>query len=564
MNFRKSILKNLLLFILITPVAVFSQSDTLELPFFEDWSSGSLDTNGWIADSNWSIHNEIGNPLPSLTFDARQLSDSYEEDIYSAIIDPTEIRFGDIWLDFDIMLKANDSTKYGKLIFYIKFGDSWRQIASYSNDNGSFGWKSRKLKITHWIRNTAFNIRIHAAGDPAAVDAWYIDNLHFYRTCTAPENFDVQVDTGGNNEYQLNFSWTANQSEPGWINWDNGTNYGGVGACESMSAAARWDAFQLSDYDGNRISAMRAFLHDSTFESLVFKIWEGENADSLIYHDTISDYLEDSWIEHDIESNVFIDASKELWVGYSVINTVAGTFPMGVDTGPGVVGFGDMIREECGMPSDWFTLASHGINQNWNIQFYVEDNDGLDAGKEEVKNHNNERAFHQKGYNLYQSLDGGEYELLEFIPLEPGNTTHSIPFEASPYLHCYRLTAIWAIETDTCESAPAISKDNPDEDYVCVLLVGNEENIFGQSDLLRCFPNPFSNATTVEYTLQQASSVQITIFNHLGEQVDYMQQKQSSGKQQMIWDAKNHPAGMYYLLLQTEKERMTGKMMIVY
>ncbi|MCF6342254.1 MAG: T9SS type A sorting domain-containing protein [Bacteroidales bacterium] len=80
---------------------------------------------------------------------------------------------------------------------------------------------------------------------------------------------------------------------------------------------------------------------------------------------------------------------------------------------------------------------------------------------------------------------------------------------------------------------------------------------------VNCFPNPFSNSTTIEYTLRQASPVQITIFNHLGAQVDFIRQKQSPGKQQFVWDAKGLPSGMYYFTVQTGKESMRGKMLVV-
>ena len=84
-----------------------------------------------------------------------------------------------------------------------------------------------------------------------------------------------------------------------------------------------------------------------------------------------------------------------------------------------------------------------------------------------------------------------------------------------------------------------------------------------QKNLVAVYPNPFSNKTTIEYTLQQASTVQITVFNHLGEQVAFIQKEQPQGKQQLVWDAKDLPSGLYYLLLQTEKESMMGKMMIL-
>jgi hypothetical protein len=566
MNLRKSILKNLLLLILIAPVAVFSQSDTLEIPFIEDWSSGLLETNGWIADTNWIINTEMGNAEPSVEFDTRG-EDSYFGELTSSVFKGSELTEGNVWLSFDLKMETNDSAHRAWLDIEINYGgSSWHKRKSFKVDSGSYDWSHQKIDLTDFAVGYDFQIRFSVTAWDGGVQFWAVDNIHVFRTCPSPYRFAVEsIDTIEYDKYRLNFSWQMDEPDPGeWLHWDNGINDGAVGATYNMSVSARWDEGQLTEYNGFKLQKMKAFIFENYFDSIIFKVWEGENAASLIYYDTIYEITGDAWVEHELDSNIFIDASKELWVGYSARNMAAGTFTFGMDSGPQIEGFGNMIRFDVGIPPyEWETLSSLLIYRNWNIQFYVEDTAGneMQVGKSTFDKQ--DRNPNLSGYNLYQSINGEEYELLEFIPWVPGDTSHTIMFDASPDLYCYQLTALWESETDTCESAPAISKDNPDEDFVCVLLVGNEENIFGQSDLLRCFPNPFSNATTVEYTLQQASSVQITIFNHLGEQVDYMQQKQSSGKQQMIWDAKNHPAGMYYLLLQTEKESMTGKMMIV-
>ena len=76
-------------------------------------------------------------------------------------------------------------------------------------------------------------------------------------------------------------------------------------------------------------------------------------------------------------------------------------------------------------------------------------------------------------------------------------------------------------------------------------------------------PNPFKTSTTMSYNLQQPSPVQITIYNHLGNQVEIIQQKQSSGKQQIVWNAEQFPSGMYYFTLQAGGQMASGKMVVV-
>ncbi len=81
--------------------------------------------------------------------------------------------------------------------------------------------------------------------------------------------------------------------------------------------------------------------------------------------------------------------------------------------------------------------------------------------------------------------------------------------------------------------------------------------------MINIYPNPFSNSTTLSYELQQPSSVQISIYNHLGKQFDLIHQNQSSGPQQIIWNAEGLPSGVYYFRLQTGDKIASGKMVVV-
>lgn len=80
---------------------------------------------------------------------------------------------------------------------------------------------------------------------------------------------------------------------------------------------------------------------------------------------------------------------------------------------------------------------------------------------------------------------------------------------------------------------------------------------------LRVNPNPFQTSTTISYELQQSSTLQITIFNHLGKQVSFIQQNQSEGKQQISWDATGQPSGIYYFRLQAGEQVAIGKLLLV-
>jgi len=174
-----------------------------------------------------------------------------------------------------------------------------------------------------------------------------------------------------------------------------------------------------------------------------------------------------------------------------------------------------------------------------------------------------EQNISLSGYNLYQSINDGDFELVEFIPYEFGDTTHNILFDADPKLACYQLRAVWISPLDTCISAAAISKENPEERFVCVLLTGDEEYPKKETEQIRCFPNPFLSTTAFEFELGQQSQVKINFFNHLGELVGLIQRELSKGKHQLTWHPKNLPSGLYYFSFHSYDTTSTGKLILL-
>ncbi|MCF6170997.1 MAG: T9SS type A sorting domain-containing protein [Bacteroidales bacterium] len=120
------------------------------------------------------------------------------------------------------------------------------------------------------------------------------------------------------------------------------------------------------------------------------------------------------------------------------------------------------------------------------------------------------------------------------------------------------LNAVWGDTRDSSLNIWFKRMALPGGMPVGVSLIASERIPF-----VEVFPNPFSNSTTIQYTLVRAETVQINVFNAFGEQVSFVQKKQSSGQQQVVWDAKGLPSGMYYFTVQAGKKSMHGKMMIV-
>tara|TARA_Y100000588_G_scaffold395259_1_gene521977 strand:+ start:5959 stop:20802 length:14844 start_codon:yes stop_codon:yes gene_type:complete len=150
------------------------------------------------------------------------------------------------------------------------------------------------------------------------------------------------------------------------INWDNGENNDGIGLTNGgdWSYAAKWDASDISSYDGYYLHAVDFFPRGIS-TTFTLKIWMGENAGILLYEQAINDPVYEQWNTVTLDSPVQIDASDELWIGFG-LSQPAGEFPAGCDNGPAVPFYGDLLTLD---GTVWESMSeSYSLNYNWNIQ----------------------------------------------------------------------------------------------------------------------------------------------------------------------------------------------------
>ena len=159
--------------------------------------------------------------------------------------------------------------------------------------------------------------------------------------------------------------------DPEWIHWDDGTNVDGFGFflnAETWEAAAKWDPSHLSDYDGWYVDKVRFFITSANVD-VSFKIYTGSGP-TLEHSETISTFEVGSWTEYILTTPWQIDASTELWASLELAQHW-GTAPMGIDDGPAIANYGDMIMYQ----GQWYSNYNwQGFDVNWNIQIYVSPN----------------------------------------------------------------------------------------------------------------------------------------------------------------------------------------------
>ena len=87
----------------------------------------------------------------------------------------------------------------------------------------------------------------------------------------------------------------------------------------------------------------------------------------------------------------------------------------------------------------------------------------------------------------------------------------------------------------------------------------NIEGIAG----LGCYPNPMKTSTEVQFSLEKSSKVKIDVYNLLGVKLESLvNQEMSAGSYGVKWEAKEVPAGMYFIRMELPNKIITEKVVI--
>jgi len=96
---------------------------------------------------------------------------------------------------------------------------------------------------------------------------------------------------------------------------------------------------------------------------------------------------------------------------------------------------------------------------------------------------------------------------------------------------------------------------------VTLLKIKKQEAVPTTYNLEQNYPNPFNPATTIKFSIPEATNVTLTIYNALGEKItELVNTKLEAGRYNYQWDANNAASGMYIYELRTEKFVSVKKM----
>jgi hypothetical protein len=493
-----------------------------ELPFLEDWSSGSFEEQGWTIDSeNWVISMDDGNPAPSGEFKGNPAQTNYSLTIESHPLKAIGMNIGNIWLDFDIFLENNQATgnEYLKVQVWNWTQQTWFTVAVYQNNN-SYNWIWKHINISGWVMDKIFKVRFLATGiNSADIGKWVIDNINIYRSCDGP--FELTLEEYSDYNY---LEWlTPNWGFSWWLQWDDGINSGnsiGTGGAVEFDVAARWLPAQLAPYDGMMLTKIAFFPAESTTNYRA-RVWIGDEGDSLVVDEPVISPVINQWNYYTLVNPIVLDASKALWVGYNVATPYG--YPAGVDDGPAIDGYGNWMFWD----STWQTLLeiNPGLDYNWNIICYVF------------------RSSYDDAYcNIYRDTNSEGFQFYDHANVWTYIDSNIVPEDH----YCYQVTTVYVRNGDSCESPANLT--------VCEELnIGVEEN--EQKKSVSIYPNPAHNLLNIE---SGEIINEIRLYDLLGVQILSAHPKQSGYQLNL----QHLPSGIYFITVKIKSEIIKEKIII--
>lgn len=96
-----------------------------------------------------------------------------------------------------------------------------------------------------------------------------------------------------------------------------------------------------------------------------------------------------------------------------------------------------------------------------------------------------------------------------------------------------------------------------------VTNAGGSETALDYS-LSQNYPNPFNPSTTIKFSLQEASFVNLSIYDITGKKVsELINRRMQAGQYAEMWNASNFTSGVYFYVLSSDKFSSTKKMILL-
>lgn len=253
-------------------------------------------------------------------------------------------------------------------------GSDTLQLTNIATDNPVFAVPASSLAIPPYHFQSLF-----VSFSPQELQG-YNGNLNF--DLNIPGNNSYSIPLSGNgvlqpplflnaqlqNDNDVRLDWLANSSGDGnWITYSTDVYSTSVGLMDggTFQMAARWPAGTLTAFAGQPLVRV-AFYPSSQSSLYTLKIWQGQQAGTLMHSQQLSQFQPYQWNEIALNSQVLIDANQDLWIGFEMVHA-GNEYPGALAQGAPLPGLGDMVN----VGGQWQSLSEFGLPYNWMIKGLV-------------------------------------------------------------------------------------------------------------------------------------------------------------------------------------------------
>ncbi|HLO91656.1 MAG TPA: T9SS type A sorting domain-containing protein [Lentimicrobium sp.] len=519
-----------------------------ELPFSDNFDSGSFETNHWTHEAGWTIRETSGGGY-SAGFHSGQGSQGFCSSLYSHWFDMHKFYYCHDTLEYDLHLFASTDVIFQAEVFN---GSYWVVVAA-DTASSEDQYIHRAVPISYNFKAHTSRLRFIVRGSAnSTVDNLEFDNIKITSELLyKPKNLRVnQYQTMEECGFQL--SWDFPDSyylQPlGEQSWARIQNYASIGTGQSSiyNVAIRFTENQMVEY-GNH-SAIRAvkYFSNDPGARLNLRIWRGISNPQLVVDIPIPYYEAHSWNTVWLPEPLNVEGSDDYYFGFLVKEEKASSV-IGVDKENAIEGYGDLINNGTG----WKSLANdYDLPRNLNIRALIQEIPVFYQHQfiTDTVTYNSIADFGLNEYNSITkdsaTLNIGARELLGFEvfrdDISIGTTTDTVFLDLGQDLnelseYCYTVKTL----SEYLISDPSKSVCN----IACVPEVPEKHLGF-------VFPNP----ATKEIRLNKLPEVhQIMIADYSGNELLKLPVKNTND---LIIDLRNFNNGVYFIKLTAEDDQV--------
>ena len=157
--------------------------------------------------------------------------------------------------------------------------------------------------------------------------------------------------------------------------------------------------------------------------------------------------------------------------------------------------------------------------------------------------------------------------------LDDGFELYSYRHESQLRIGCLDIDGVLAFPTGRTEilrlpgKARVIEATVTDHSFTPIhpeIIVGKSETLPYRFELGQNYPNPFNPVTRIDFSLPQATSTKLEIFNIVGQSVTILvDDVLEAGHHQATWDASDQASGVYFYRITSEHQTHSKKMLLL-